>query len=49
MHCRAIPDDEQRFFHVALECVEKFDDLLGANGASKEAKVKLPERQCSNG
>src|SRR6218665_3486573 len=49
MNCRAIPDDEQWFFHVAPECPEKFDDLLRANGPGKEAKVKLSEGQSSNG
>lgn len=45
MDCRAIPDDQQRFFDLTLERNEKFDDLLGANGARKEAKVELRKGQ----
>jgi hypothetical protein len=38
MDRRAIPDDQQRPFDLTLERAEKFDDLLGANGAGKERK-----------
>ena len=48
MDCRAIPDDQQRFFDLTLERNEKFDDLLGANGARKEAKVELRDGQTGN-
>ena len=49
MDCRAIPDDQQRFFDLTLERTEKFDDLLGANCARKEAKVELRKGQTGNG
>lgn len=45
----AIPDDQQRPLDLTLERAEKFDDLLGANGAGKEPKVKLREGQTGNG
>lgn len=44
----AIPDDQQRSFDLTLERAEKFDDLLGANGARKEPKVELREGQAGN-
>lgn len=45
----AIPDDQQRFLDLTLECTEKFDDLLGTNGPGKEPEVELREGQAGNG
>lgn len=45
---RAIPDNQQRLFDLSLECAEKFDDMLGTNGAWKEPKVELREGQTCN-
>lgn len=49
MDRRAIPDDQQRLFDLTLEGAQKFDDLLGTNGAGKEPKVELREGQTGDG
>jgi len=43
-----IPDDEQGLLDLAPERTQEFDDLLGADGAGKEAEVELPERQAGD-
>ena len=41
----AIPNNQQRPFDLALKGAKKLDDLLGADGASEEAEIELPEGQ----
>jgi len=43
----AIQTDQQRLLDLALECSEKFDDLLETNGHGKEPEVELRNGQAS--